>query len=198
MQPMTVTFAAEAISLLINLLLLVWIVFLWNCIRVRLYRDALFELRQELFDRFLAAGCSFGGRAYREMRDVLNGSIHRAHQTRPLTVFLVAPHLRHVEVPDRASIATGEIERQIIADIEQKYRSVLVKHIFLYRLSGWLVAAWLWTWTRRHAAHCNGLQHSKPVKVFEAESEQMGAAMARFPGAIRDGDGCESLSLAAV
>jgi len=77
---MTVDMTARALFSLLCLFLLGWVVRLWSEYRVDAFRDDLFALRDELFDRAALGIVSFSHPAYVMLRTGINSVIRFAHR----------------------------------------------------------------------------------------------------------------------
>ena len=86
--------------------------YVWRRTKVDCYRESVFTLRDELFDYMWQNGLSFDLRAYRLMRESLNGTIRIADILTPLSFIAVLLMVRRHDTPARRqlAVAISEIE----------------------------------------------------------------------------------------
>ena len=93
-------------------LVTVVLAYVWRRTKVDYYRESVFTLRDELFDYMWQNGLSYDLRAYRLMRESLNGTIRIADILTPISFIGVLLLVRRHPTPARRqlAIAIAEIE----------------------------------------------------------------------------------------
>lgn len=116
----------------------------WRRTRVDCYRENMFTLRDELFDYMWRNGLSFDLRAYRLMREYLNGSIRIADALTPLSFIALLLVVRRYHSPDtrQIAVAISEIEDARVREhFERVDDESLRCHLKFLGLAGLLIRA---------------------------------------------------------
>ncbi len=104
-------------------LVTVGLAYMWRKTKVDCYREHMFTLRDELFDYMWQNRLSFDLRAYRLMRESLNGAIRTAEIMTPLSfiavLFVVRRH--HPPVRRQLAVAISAIED---AGVREHFRRI--------------------------------------------------------------------------
>jgi hypothetical protein len=126
---MTIPVFVNAMVSLLSLLIL-WFLysFAYRDYRRDVYRQKLFELRNELFDLALAGEISFETPAYQTLRTTINGFIRFAHhmQFGGLAIFIVIEELAKDDTPDVFEQRWDAQTAQLPADVAAKLNRVLM------------------------------------------------------------------------
>lgn len=113
--------------------LLIITFWLYNDYRVDRHRQALFGLRDELFDAALRGEISFGSETYRITRAMLNGMIRYTHKTSIIGLFIAlgSPRREHPisKKIDRVFAKATDAERQLCQRTLQQAHLETAKHL---------------------------------------------------------------------
>ena len=88
-------------------LVTVALAYVWRRTKVDYYRESMFTLRDDLFDYMWQNGLSFDLRAYRLMRESLNGAVRIADILTPLSFIAVLLMVRRHHRPAQRQLATA-------------------------------------------------------------------------------------------
>lgn len=136
-------FTFEVVSLFVGLLVFL---FYWMIVRprvrVHVFRDDLFSLRTELFDRMLSANKPFNDPGHVAMRDVLNGTIRLAEWLQPVALCLWAWLTRdaHKKSTLPQDLTEDDEIRGIVQHCYDRYVWRVSRFLFLSHRTGNIVA----------------------------------------------------------